>query len=66
MKNVFYFMLKAPFVLYIPALTLWLRRKRPDKKGMIDFKYYDITDWTTNNCNTHNAQYLKIWSVNRI
>ena len=41
---------------------------------MVSFKIYDVTDWTTNNYNTHIAQYLKkqkqqdneIWSVNII
>ena len=26
---------------------------------MVNFKIYDVTDWTTNNCNTHIAQYLQ-------
>ena len=46
MKNAFYFMLKAPF-LGTPL----------DKK--VNFKIYDITDWTKNNYNTHITQYLK-------
>ena len=25
---------------------------------MIDFKIYDVTDWTTNNYNIHVAKYL--------
>ena len=41
---------------------------------MVNFKIYDVTEWTTNNYNTHNAQYLKklrqpdneIWSADRI
>ena len=46
MKNAFYFMLKAIFV-----LSFWLCK--------VNFKICDVTDWTTNNCNTHIAQYLK-------
>ena len=42
-----------------------------DKKAMVNFKIHDVTVWTTNNYNTHIAQYLKkqkhidneIWSV---
>ena len=33
--------------------------KRFDKKAKGYFKIYDVTDWTANNFNTHNAQYLK-------
>ena len=43
-------------------------------KAKLNFKIYDVTDWTTNNYNTHIAQYLQrkkqsgneIWSVNEI
>ena len=28
---------------------------------MVNFKIYDVTDWITNNCNTHIAKYLKSW-----
>ena len=39
---------------------------------MVNFRIYDITDWTMNNGNTHIVQYFKkkrqsgneIWSVN--
>ena len=45
-----------------------------DENALVNFKTHDITDWQTNNYNTHIAQYLKkqsqldneIWSVNRI
>ena len=41
---------------------------------MVNFKIYDITEWTTNNYNTHIVHYLKkqwkadndIWSANGI
>ena len=33
--------------------------KRLDKKAKINFKIYNAADWTTNNYNTHIAQYLK-------
>ena len=43
------------------------------KKPKFTSKIYDTTDWTTNNNNTHVAQYLiklkkpdnEIWSVNK-
>ena len=49
MKNVFYFMLKAFFVLGIFTFLSWsfgYVEKRVDKKAMVDFKIYDVTDWT--------------------
>ena len=33
--------------------------KRFDKKTMVNFKIYDVTDWITNNYNMYIAQYLK-------
>ena len=54
MKNAFYFMLKALFVLEIFTFLSWLFgyvEKRLDKKAMVNFKIYDVTDWTTNNYN---------------
>ena len=44
------------------------------KKDKVNFKFYDVTAWLTNNCNKHTAQYLEkqrqsdneIWSVNRM
>ena len=77
MNNVFYFTLKALFVLkYLnfchDFLIMW--KKRLDGKDKVNFKSYDVTTWVTNNCNTHIAKYLKklrqpgneVWSVNRI
>ena len=62
MKNAFYFMLKALFVLSVfEFLSLFFGhlRKWLYKKAKVNFKTYDVTDWRTNNCNTHIAQYLK-------
>ena len=62
MKNTVYFMLKA---LFIPKMFKFSSKifghagKRLDQKAKFSFKVYDITDWITNNYNTHNAQYLK-------
>ena len=55
MKNTFYFVLSALFVLKILIFLLRLF----DKKAKVNFKFYDITNWETNNYNTHIAQYLK-------
>ena len=30
-----------------------------DKKDKVNFKFYDVTAWLINNCNTHIAQYLE-------
>ena len=76
-KNPFYFILKAPF--FLEVFTFLSRfcgyiEKEPDKKTIVNFKIYDVTDWTKSNYNTHIIQYLKtkrqssneIWSVNKI
>ena len=33
--------------------------KQFNKKAKVNFKIYDVTNWITNNYNTHIAQYLK-------
>ena len=33
--------------------------RRLDTKAKLNFKFYDVIIWETNNCNTHIAQYLK-------
>ena len=58
----FYFISKALFVLNIfKFLSLLFGRvsERLDEKDKINFKFYDITAWLTNNCNTHIAQHLE-------
>ena len=49
-----YFILKALFLLQIFGHVA----KRRDKKDQVNFKFYDVTAWLTNGCNTHIAQYL--------
>ena len=77
MKNVFYFILKALFILKIfkfSSRLFGLEGERLDKKAKVNFKIFNVTDWETNNYNTHFAQYLKkqrqsydeILSVSRI
>ena len=61
-KNTFYFMLKALFVLEIftfLSLLIGYVEKWLDRKAMVNFKSYDIADWTTWNYNTHVVQYLQ-------
>ena len=56
MKNSLYFMLKALFILYIFTFLSWLFgyvEKRFSNKAMVNFKIYDITNWTTNGYNKH-------------
>ena len=48
MKNAFYIILKAIFVLKIFNFFLF----------KVYFKIHDITTWLANNCNTHIAQYF--------
>ena len=62
MKNTFYFMLKALFVVEIFTFLSWLfgyLEKRLDKKAMFNFKIYDVKNWATSNYNTDIVQYLK-------
>ena len=58
MKDAFCFMLKAFFFLrdlhFCPKRFGYVE-KQLDKKSQVDFKIYDVTDWTTNNYNTHYA-----------
>ena len=49
MKNAFYFMLIALFVLEILTYLSWLSgyiEKWLDKKALVSFKIYDVADWT--------------------
>ena len=46
-KNAFYFMLAALFVLEMFTLN---------KKAIVKLKIYDVTDWRANNNNTHITQ----------
>ena len=55
MKNGFYFMLTALFVLKIFGYV----EQRLDKKAKFNFKIYGVRDWTTNNYDTRIFQYLK-------
>ena len=65
MKNAFYFILKAFFILEILTFlfwlfghiekTAWLERLIIDKTN---FKIYDVKTLSTNNYNTHITQYL--------
>ena len=60
MKNAFCLMLKALFVLEIFTFLsrlLGYAEKIFDKKAKVDFNIYDVTDWTTNNYNTHTVQH---------
>ena len=62
MKNALYFMLKAFFVFEIFAFLSWrfgYVEKQLDKEAKVNFKIYDVTASTTNNCNTLIDQYLK-------
>ena len=62
MKNAFYFMLKALFLIEIFTFLYCIfgnLEKRLDKKTMVNFKIHDVTYWITNVCNINIAQYLK-------
>ena len=54
MKNAFYFILKAFYVLKIfKFLSFWTCRKNGLIRKKVNFKNYDVTGWLTNNFNTH-------------
>ena len=58
MKNAFYFTSKALSFLKIFKFFLWLFghvAKRLDKKDKVNFIFYNVTAWLSNNCNTHIA-----------
>ena len=62
MKNAFYFTSKSLFVLKEFRFLPWLCghvSKRLTKKIKINFKFYDVTAWVTNNCNTDISQYFQ-------
>ena len=62
MKNTFYFMLKALFVLEISRFLSSLfgyAEKRLDKMVKVNFKNYDVIGWKTSNYKARIAQYLK-------
>ena len=57
----FIFMLKTLFVLEIFTFLSCLFgyiEKWLDEKAMINLNIYAVTDWRTNNYNTHITQYL--------
>ena len=61
MKNAFYFILKAPFVLKYFNFCLdfsVMQKKRLDQKDKVNFEIDDVTGWLANNYNTRIAQYL--------
>ena len=58
MKNDFYLLLKLKPLLVLEIFTFlsWLFacvEKCFDKKAMVNFNIYDVTDWTANKYNTH-------------
>ena len=64
MKSAFSFMINTFFVCKIIKFLSWLKKcdhvgKRLAKKAKVNLIIYDVTDYTTNNYNTHIAQYLK-------
>ena len=54
-------MSKTILALKIFKFLSWLYHvgKQLDKKSKVIFKIYDVTDYTTNNYNTHIGEYLK-------
>ena len=77
MKNAIYFTSTVLFVFKIFKFFSWHfsnGANELDKKEKVNFKFYDVAAWLTNNCNTHITQYLEmykqsdneIWSHNRM
>ena len=64
MKNAFYCTSKALFILKIFKFLFWLFchvAKLLVNEDTINFKFYGVTAWLTNNHNTHIAQYFNKW-----
>ena len=62
MKNAFLFHLKVLFVLKIFKFLSRLSghvAKQLDQKDMVNLKFYEVTAWLKNNCNTHIANISK-------
>ena len=62
MKNAFCFTSIALFFsqdIWVFALLFYHVAKQLDKKGTVNFKFYDVAAWLTNNRNAHIVQYLK-------
>ena len=62
-KFVLFDSMKAPFFSHIKSTFCldYFRQvgKYPDKKAKVNLKIYDVTNWETNNYNTHTAQHLQ-------
>ena len=39
------------------VLSFWYVAKRLDEKDKVNFSFYDVAVWLTNDCNTHVSQY---------
>ena len=58
MKNAFYFMSKALFVLELSTFLSWIFgyvEKWLDKKVIVNFKIYNVLNYIRNNHNTHSS-----------
>ena len=55
-------MFKALIILAIYMFVLFFGyvEKRLDKKVKFNFKIYDVSDWTKNNCNTYISRSTKL------
>ena len=60
MKNAFYFILKALFVLKIFKFSFWRFGHVEDTAWLekVNFKIHDVITWLTNNYNIYTAQHL--------
>ena len=53
MKNAFYFIIKALFVLKIFKFLSWLFDHVEKRLDKVNFEIYDVAAWLTNKCNTY-------------
>ena len=61
-KNAFYFTSKALLVLKISKFLSWIFgsvAEQLDEKDKVNLKFYDVTSWLINICNTPIDQYLE-------
>ena len=61
-KNAFYFTSKALLVLKISKFLSWIFgyvAEQLDEKDKVNLKFYEVTSWLINICNTPIDQYLE-------
>ena len=62
LKNYFYFMLEGIFIFNVFAFLSWrfgYAERWLDKRAIVNLRFYEVKEWTTNDCNISIVQKLK-------